>query len=230
MENNTLQQLKNLTLNEICVCNWKEKWPFLLSFKNDQLTLGHVLLRYQSFLSVPVKTNTNMEGSFECEKILLEIRHNLKESFKDYIILVTAPSKIMFKNHRFTSISIKYNRCDIEEKITDEQVLIVKKYLSVLESAKRRGLAFNLTLSDVKRLMSRKTCFYTKRKFNNTIDHPDYPTLDRIDCNKGYVKGNVVVCTKYSNELKSNLFEHKDVDILSIKRIVDTLTALNVKT
>ena len=230
MENNTLQQLKNLTLNEICTCNWKEKWPFLLSFKNDQLTLGHILLRYQSFLSIPVKTNANMEGSFECEKILLEIRHNLKESFKDYIILVTAPSKIIFKNHKFTSISIKYNRCDIEEKITDEQVLIVKKYLATLESAKKRGLAFNLTLSDMKRLMSRKTCFYTKRKFNNTLDHPDYPTLDRIDCNKGYVKGNVVVCTKFSNELKANLFEHRDVDIITIKRIIDTLTTLNVKT
>ena len=230
MENNTLQQLKNLTLNEICTCNWKEKWPFLLSFKNDQLTLGHILTRYQSFLSIPVKTNINMEGSLECEKILLEIRHYLKNSFKDCIVLVTQPSKVTFKNHAFTSISIKYNRCESEEKITDEQVLIVKKYLTTLESAKRRGLAFNLTLSDMKRLMSRKTCFYTKRKFNNTLDHPDYPTLDRIDCNKGYVKGNVVVCTKYSNELKSNLFEHRDVDILSIKRIVDTLTALNVKT
>ena len=230
MENNTLQQLKNLTLNEICTCNWKEKWPFLLSFKNDQLTLGHILLRYQSFLSIPVKTNTNMEGSLECEKILLDIRYYLKESFKDYIILLTAPSKVIFKNHKFTSISVKYNRCDTEEKITNEQVLIVKKYLSVLESAKRRGLAFNLTLSDVKRLMSRKTCFYTKRKFNNTLDHPDYPTLDRIDCNKGYVKGNVVVCTKFSNELKANLFEHRDVDIITIKRIIDTLTTLNVKT
>ena len=82
----------------------------------------------------------------------------------------------------------------------------------------------------MKRLMSRKTCFYTKRKFNNTLDHPDYPTLDRIDCNKGYVKGNVVVCTKFSNELKANLFEHKDVDIITIKRIIDTLTTLNVKT
>ena len=118
----------------------------------------------------------------------------------------------------------------LKKKITDEQVLIVKKYLSVLESAKRRGLAFNLTLSDMKRLMSRKTCFYTKRKFNNTLDHPDYPTFDRIDCNKGYVKGNVVVCTKFSNELKASLFEHRDVDIITIKRIIDTLTTLNVKT
>ncbi len=230
MESNTLQQLKNLTLNEICTCNWKEKWPFLLSFKNDQLTLGHILTRYQSFLSIPVKTNSNMEGSLECEKILLEIRHYLKNSFKDCIVLVTQPSKVTFKNYRFTSISIKYSRCDAEEKITDEQVLIVKKYLSVLESAKRRGLAFNLTLSDMKRLMSRKTCFYTKRKFNNTLDHPDYPTFDRIDCNKGYVKGNVVVCTKFSNELKANLFEHRDVDIITIKRIIDTLTTLNIKT
>ena len=230
MENNTLQQLKNLTLNEICTCNWKEKWPFLLSFKNDQLTLGHILTRYQSFLSIPVKTNINMEGSLECEKILLEIRHYLKNSFKDCIVLVTQPSKVTFKNYRFTSISIKYSRCDAEEKITDEQVLIVKKYLSVLESAKRRGLAFNLTLSDMKRLMSRKTCFYTKRKFNNTLDHPDYPTFDRIDCNKGYVKGNVVVCTKFSNELKASLFEHRDVDIITIKRIIDTLTTLNIKT
>lgn len=224
MKNNTLHQLRNLTLNEICTCNWKEKWPFLLSFKNDQLTLSDILIRYQSFLSIPIKTNVNMTGSFECEKILLEIWHYLKDSFKNCITLVTEPSKIAFRNHRFTSVSISYHRCESEEKITDQQILIVKKYLSTLESSKKRGLAFNLTLSDMKRLMSRKTCFYTKKKFVNENQHPDSPTIDRKDCNKGYVKGNVVMCTKYSNELKASLFEHKDVDIYTIKRIVDTLS------
>ena len=225
-----LKDLKDLSLSEICICNWKEKWPFLLELKNPELTLSQVLCRYHSYLSIPSKTPSNMEGCIKYEQMLSELGAYLKDSFKHYINIVVSDSKISFKGHNYPSISVTYKRCEEHELITSFQVAVVRKYLTTLESAQRRGLAFNLTLSDVKRLMSRKTCFYTKKKFVNKNEHPDSPTIDRIDCNKGYVKGNVVVCTKYSNELKSNLFEHRDVDILLIKRIVDTLTALNVKT
>lgn len=41
-------------------------------------------------------------------------------------------------------------------------------------------------------------------KENNKMRHPQSPSLDRIDPNKGYVKGNVRIISWRANELKGN--------------------------
>lgn len=92
-------------------------------------------------------------------------------------------------------------------KVTDEQIM--SKWNSLRGSAKSRGLEFDLSLTSVRNLLAAKKCFYTKEFFNSSKNSPKYKTIDRIDPNKGYVKGNVVACSKGFNELKST-FEHTD--------------------
>lgn len=89
-----------------------------------------------------------------------------------------------------------------------KELEIAEKYLKLLKSADTRSIEFNLSLSDVAKLLERKTCFYTKATFS-LKDPSLLRTIDRIDCNKGYVKGNVVACIHAANQLKCLMFESK---------------------
>lgn len=60
--------------------------------------------------------------------------------------------------------------------------------------AKKKGLEFNLELSDV---LIPKICPVFQRPIES-------PSLDRIDSSKGYVKGNVRVISRRANILKNN--------------------------
>ena len=62
------------------------------------------------------------------------------------------------------------------------------------------------------------TCFYSGVTFeNNFNDKLTYPTLDRVDSSKGYVKGNVVLCTWITNTMKSDL---------TLKQFKDTIVKI----
>lgn len=88
-----------------------------------------------------------------------------------------------------------------------QDLIIAEKYVHLFRSATKRNKDFNLSYADVRKLMDRKTCFYTGVKFNEDEEHPYYRTIDRIDPNKGYVKDNVVACSMLANQIKNRLFE-----------------------
>lgn len=98
----------------------------------------------------------------------------------------------------------------------NKQIRIAEKYLSLLNSAKSRSLPFNLHMSDVKRLMEAKTCFYTKVPLTNSNR-----TADRVDATKGYVRGNVVACTSVANQIKNRAFEVQEVPIEMLRKILE---------
>jgi hypothetical protein len=84
--------------------------------------------------------------------------------------------------------------------------LIVGEYWVILRSsALRRNKDFNLTFSDVKKLVLKKKCEYTGEEFVNITDR----TCDRLDPSKGYVKGNVFAVSKKANSIKNELFENE---------------------
>lgn len=91
-----------------------------------------------------------------------------------------------------------------------EDYHIAQKYLLLLKRSKDKGLDFDLSLADIKRLLRLKRCYYTKEPLT---DHDpnlsSHRTFDRVDNKKGYTKDNVVVCATQFNQLKSNLFEAK---------------------
>lgn len=70
--------------------------------------------------------------------------------------------------------------------------------------AKKKGTEFNLTPDDIK---IPEVCPVFGTPFTHELKtgkNPLAPSLDRIDPNKGYVKGNVQVISWRANDLKSN--------------------------
>lgn len=86
--------------------------------------------------------------------------------------------------------------------------ILAKKFILLHDRAKNKGFDFDLTLADVRRLLKLKRCYYTQTVLtDNDPNLSTHRTIDRIDNKKGYVKGNVVVCSLQINQLKSHLFE-----------------------
>ena len=85
---------------------------------------------------------------------------------------------------------------------------IVNKWLHLRKSADKRDKEFNLSISDVRSLMRRKTCAFTGVVLVDTYvgeTPPNLRTIDRLDNDKGYVRGNVVACSHYINQAKGCL-------------------------
>ena len=128
------------------------------------------------------------------------------------------------KTHTSSSKTIILNT---DKKITHDRSVtdadVARKFLQVEESARKRGIEFSLNLTTVKNLMKAKKCKYTGLTYDYT-DPERSPSFDRLDCNLGYIKGNVVSCMKCVNDLKNVLIEHpasefKDNPALLLKAV-----------
>lgn len=101
------------------------------------------------------------------------------------------------------------------KKRTKEELLVIR----AKKSAKDNKLDFNLDVSDIK---IPKYCplLGVKLTFDYTIETRDtYYSIDRIDSNKGYVKGNVHVISFKANTMKNDAT--KKQLIVFAKRILE---------
>ncbi len=69
---------------------------------------------------------------------------------------------------------------------------------SILWSAKKRGISFDLSLVEFEKLKSIITCFYCGKEANNL-------TIDRVDNSKGYTIQNCVRCCRKCNARKGSM-------------------------
>lgn len=105
-------------------------------------------------------------------------------------------SKRHYRNHpeKFKRLRLDHNSY-VEKRM----------YTRVKSRAKRKGVPFNLDVSDI---VVPKTCPVLGIKLNAHHGRQGYfsdsPSLDRIDPKKGYVKGNVRVISNRANLLKSD--------------------------
>ena len=77
---------------------------------------------------------------------------------------------------------------------------------SVYKNKRRRHTDeyFNISIDDI---IIPEYCPYLNIKLTTDVNNcflPNYTTIDRIDSNLGYVKGNVQVISKLANTMKSN--------------------------
>lgn len=97
--------------------------------------------------------------------------------------------------------------------VIEFDTMVASRYGMKAHNARQRGKTFDLTLAQFRALYKRKNCAYTgvKLSYRRNDDGslpPNYATLERIDNNKGYVLGNVVIVTTQANNAKS-IFEDK---------------------
>lgn len=201
--------------------------------KTCNLTVADLYSRYKAFVSAPgnepnLRIVTAMR---QVEVFLTEVLPTLNTCMT--INMVDETVQILnygtFKSFKIKSKSgtktVKTSSLRSAEDTDDKtfEIRVAEKYLQLLQSAQRRHLDFNLSLVDVRNLLLRKTCYYSNVKFHPNPGHEHSRTIDRLDCNKGYVKGNVVACTYKMNIFKENVFEHKEVDLKSIQKMLNVL-------
>lgn len=105
-----------------------------------------------------------------------------------------------------------------------------RKYISLFESARRRNLAFDLDLDDVSALLKQKRCYYTAAELVSfehepgATDLPDnYLTVDRVDNNKGYIRGNVVACSQMINKMKDQMGAEEFQRAINLQRALNDM-------
>lgn len=102
----------------------------------------------------------------------------------------------------------------------DEQKRLERRLVAKQKNALDRGIECSLNMVDMfllgTKLLGHGKCDYTDLGFSTLIagsngqpDHPKYPTIERIDDTKGYVRGNVCVVMQRANQLKDNLVDKR---------------------
>lgn len=88
--------------------------------------------------------------------------------------------------------------------ITDKDTTQLWRHLR--DSAKERGIPFDLTPSDIDDIGIPLTCpiLGINIYFHKNHVKPDSISFDRIDSSKGYYRDNIVIISHRANSLKSN--------------------------
>lgn len=89
------------------------------------------------------------------------------------------------------------------------------KYRAIMRSAANRNKEFSLGIDNFEALFERNNgkCIYSGTKFFNETNHNDAASIDRIAHNRGYVPGNIVLCTRYFNNIKGMYFESRSDEV-----------------
>lgn len=149
-------------------------------------------------------------------EFLEEYEEEYIEIFKNIILLnIKAAQEIQQKPKKEKKVSTPTPKISQEKYVyeKDFDYLIASRYMYLRKSAIERNKEFNLTLDDVRDLISTEFCAYTGIKLteSNTPDgekdNPCLRTVDRLDPDKGYIKGNVYAVCLGVNILKEKLFE-----------------------
>jgi len=105
----------------------------------------------------------------------------------------------------------------------DLEAAAIKKWMSLHDTCVQKSLPFDLTIAQIKKLFSRKTCYYTEEPFVIYGELRNFRmTFDRVKPELGYVFSNIVPCTLVANRLKANMsFEHIEKMYLKLKERED---------
>ena len=151
--------------------------------------------------STPIKLN--LEGNLENSEFGLKYVGARKDNYKCQYCGEENPN--MFYQHLhsackkcLTQRSKKYLLNDMARKLLSNS----KRSYSTRQNID----GYDLTKEYIQELLEKQEykCYYTgvQLKIGNKLTNP---TIDRIDSSKGYIKGNVVICTEIANVMKNDL-------------------------
>lgn len=130
------------------------------------------------------------------------------------------------KIKKYARVYAKKQQSKLDE-TGDYKVFLQWKRRRVQASARGRNIEFNLSKEFLYKLYEKQkgACYYTGKRMNLTIysgimpnrenidKFKDYLTIDRLNSSKGYVEGNVVLCTLKVNTAKGSLSYDEFVQI-----------------
>lgn len=206
----TLTQLNHVPILDIDPAFNKTLNRFIEVYGNKPFIFWYQYIN--SYQEYNVKQTFRNTAGYELHLTLLKILKSILTKYE----IVFEVEKYTAKNQKpFEKLKIIRNS-DSPVKTLD--IKILEAQLHYLKSAQKRSLDYNLTRSDIRLLLTRKTCYYTGELLTD-----DNRTVDRIDNRKGYVKGNVVACTWKANNLKEQLFESRQIPSKFLKRIIELM-------
>lgn len=181
-----------------------------------------------------VFTIDQQEDSAEAKQVIVTklvrdkyLKHiSIDRGIATYKITDSGKEKLKVLNNSVPKHNTVENKCigtvsgkgNISDKPSLESIL--SKRLQILKSAKSRGLEFNLTDANVRKLLNTKVCYYTGVTFNENNDPLNIRTFERVDDTKGYVQGNVVVVTLRANRIKNLLVEQDNELNIGIEQFI----------
>lgn len=93
--------------------------------------------------------------------------------------------------------------------MSNPTISIAECYIQKAKSAKKAGKRFEMSFTNFANLKSQTHCAYSGVEFEQSGDHTF--SFERIDCNVGYVDGNVIPVSRFYNTLRSNIAHSDDV-------------------
>ena len=155
------------------------------------------LNRYSS----PIKLN--LSGDLEQSEFGLKYVGQRKEEYKCQLCGETNPDMFITHNHSTCKKCMQTRRKDNINKDMAKKLLENSKR-SYRDRTNIEG--YNLTLEYIQELLEKQDykCYYTKTSLEIGSKLTN-PTLDRVDSSKGYLQGNVVICTEIANTMKNDL-------------------------
>lgn len=113
-----------------------------------------------------------------------------------------------------------YTRCKKCCEIIDRSKIsnAERLYKSSKQNANHNNYEHDLDVEYIQQLLDKQhnKCCYSGLTFgNDKKDRLTYPTIDRIDSTKGYIKGNICICTWIVNSMKNNLTTEQFKDIIT---------------
>lgn len=103
-----------------------------------------------------------------------------------------------------------------KRQITD--LIVARKYVALAQGASKRDIEVSISFAELKKVMKTDTCHFTGKQLNDINEDYNQHSLDRIDNEKGYVKGNVVACSRGFNQFVKGS--------LSVEQIKDLMKGL----
>ena len=161
------------------------------------------------------------------------LSHKWKFTAKHVHKLVTLGYKVDEQDATQTGQPVAKTKRQPVNKSREFDAMVAKKYAEKFANATSRGIEFDLSFTEFKKLLRSNVCAYTGVAFVNQegqLQLPHTRTIDRIDASKGYVKGNVAAITYVANQWKSFMLEDsgpKGLPQLSIDELINMLQ--NVK-